>query len=230
MKRLALALVGLVGLATLVYPLRTAAQEVTVDDGVPRGFYLGGGVTDATPSVVGEDCWGYYYGCWSRDGESDTGWAVTAGWRFGRFVAVEAGYTDAGTPTWDDYLVYVPDLNGTYNVYADVDFRAADLTVVGILPFLRIWDVYLRGGLAYTEAESRQQLVDVATGRTVRRTVDDDGIDLVLGFGGGVTFAERVRVRLEYRLYTLDRDLLAEPAGDATMDVFDLQVLYRFGD
>jgi hypothetical protein len=194
------------------------------------GFYVGAGINDASFSMSDSNsCWSYY-DCdeWSRDGDSDTGWSATAGWRFNRWFAIEATYLDAGTPRWDDYFVYVPDLNGVYNVAADVEFRAADLSAVAMLPFLGIWDVYVKAGVARYDAESRQRVVDVATNRAFRRTFDHSDTTFTFGIGGGVTFAERVRARLEVRGMPVDRDLLVEPSGDAMMLVVDLQLQYRF--
>lgn len=194
------------------------------------GFYLGAGVADTSFSLSDEgDCWDYY-GCqeWSRDGGSDTGYSLTAGYRFNRWFALEAGYLDAGTPQWDDFFVYVPELNGVYDVQADVDFRAADLSAVAMLPFLDRWDIYAKAGAARYEATSHQRVIDVATNRTLRRTFDHSDTTFVFGLGGGVTFAERARVRLEVRGMPIDRDLLVEPSGDAMLLVVDLQLQYRF--
>lgn len=218
--------------ATLLAALAVAASPAAAQEPASySGFYFGAGINDASFSVTDEGtCWDYYGDCeeWSRDGDSDTGWSATAGWRFNRWFALEASYLDAGTPRWDDYYVYVPGLNGVYDVEAEVDFRAADVSAVAMLPFLEIWDVYVKAGVARYDAESRQRVVDVATNRSFRRTFDHSDTTFTFGIGGGVTFAERARVRLEVRGMPVDRDLLVEPSGDAMMLVADLQLQYRF--
>jgi opacity protein-like surface antigen len=218
--------------ATLLAALAVAASPAAAQEPASySGFYFGAGVNDASFSLTDEGtCWDYYGDCeeWSRDGDSDTGWSATAGWRFNRWFALETSYLDAGTPRWDDYYVYVPDLNGVYNVEAEVDFRAVDLSAVAMLPFLDIWDVYVKAGVARYDAESRQRVVDVVTNRSFRRTFDHSDTTYTFGIGGGVTFAERARLRLEVRGMPVDRDLLVEPSGDAMLLVADLQLQYRF--
>lgn len=206
----------------------TSARERPSPD---SGLYLGAGANDSSFSLTDEgSCWDYYGDCeeWSRDGDSDTGWSATAGWRFNRFFALEASYLDAGRPAWDDFLVYVPDLGGLYDVEADVELRAVDVSALAMLPFLGIWDVYVKAGVARYDAQSRQRVVDVATKRAFRRTLEHSDTTFTFGIGGGVTFAERARVRLEVRGMPVDRNLLIEPSGDAMLLVVDLQLQYRF--
>jgi OOP family OmpA-OmpF porin len=196
----------------------------------PGGFYVGAGIADANFTVTdGADCGAFGY-CdrWSRDGHSDSGWTATAGWRVNRWFALEAGYVDAGTPRWDDFFVLVPSLNGIYDVQSAVDIRATELSAVGILPFFDRWDVYAKLGGARWDAKTRQRAVDPFTGRSLVRTFDDSGTGFVVGLGAGVTFAERVRARVEVRGIQVDRDLLVEPSGSAVLVVADLQIQYRF--
>jgi OOP family OmpA-OmpF porin len=231
MKRLLPAVKRLLPAATLL-ALAAVTLPAAAQTPPSSGFYLGAGIADASFSVTDDGaCRDYYYGdceTWSRDGDSDTGWTATAGWRFNRWFALEAGYLDAGQPGWDDYYVYVPELNGAYDVAADVKLRAADLSAVAMLPFLDVWDVYVKAGVARYDAESRQRVVDVATGRSFRRTFEHSDTTATFAIGGGVTFAERLRARLEVRGMPVDRDLLVEPSGDALLLVVDLQLQYRF--
>lgn len=218
--------------ATLLALAVAASPAIAEERASPySGFYVGAGVNDASFSLTDEgSCWDWYDDCeeWSRDGDSDTGWSATAGWRVNRFFAVEATYLDAGRPRWDDFLVYVPDLGGVYDVEAEVELRAVDVSAVAMLPFLGIWDVYVKAGVARYDAESEQRVVDVATNRSFRRTLEHSDTTFTFGIGSGVTFAERARVRLEVRGMPVARDLLVEPSGDAMLLVADLQLQYRF--
>jgi opacity protein-like surface antigen len=217
--------------ATLLV-LAAVAAPVAARTPPSSGFYVGAGVNDASFSVTDDGaCRDSYYGdceAWSRDGDSDTGWSATVGWRVNRWFALEASYLDAGHPAWDDYYVYVPELNGAYDVAADVKLRSTDLSAVAMLPFLDVWDVYVKAGVARYEAESRQRVVEVPTGRSFRRTFEQSDTTFTFGIGGGITFAERLRARLEVRGMPVDRDLLLEPSGDALLLVVDLQLQYRF--
>jgi hypothetical protein len=200
------------------------------DRGEPGGFYLGAGIADANFNVAdGTDCGAFGY-CdrWSRDGHSDSGWTATAGWRVNRWFALEAGYVDAGTPRWDDFFVLVPSLAGVYDVQSAVTMKSTEVAAVGILPLFNRWDVYAKLGAARWDATSRQRAVDPFSGRSLVRTFDDSGTGVVVGLGAGVTFAERVRARVEVRGIRVDRDLLVEPSGTAMLVVADLQLQYRF--
>lgn len=221
------ALAVALAVALTLAALPAAAQEPRTSR---AGLYLGVGVNDASFSVTDEgSCWDYYGDCegWSRDGDSATGWSATAGWRFNRWFALEASYLDAGGPRWDDFLVYVPEFDDVHDVEADVELRATDLSAVALLP-IGIWDLYVKAGVARYEAESRQRVVDVDTGRAFRRTFEHSDTTVTFGIGGGVTFVERARLRLEVRGMPVDRDLLVEPSGDALLWVADLQLQYRF--
>lgn len=229
MKRFAataLAAPALAAMAALsLAALPTQAQERDA----PGGFYVGAGVADANFTMTdGTDCGAFGY-CdrWSRDGHSDSGWSATAGWRVNRWFAIEAGYVDAGTPRWDDFFVYVPSLNGVYDVQSSVDVKTKELSLVGTLP-LGAFDLYAKLGAARWDATSRQRAVDVLTNRSLVRTFDDSGTSAVVGLGAGVTFAERLRARVEVRGMQVDRDLLVEPSGRAMLVVADVQLQYRF--
>jgi hypothetical protein len=222
----ALAAPALVAMAAL----SLAALPARADDrGAPGGFYLGAGVADSNFTMTdGTDCGAFGY-CdrWSRNGHSDSGWSATAGWRVNRWFAVEAGYVDSGTPRWDDFFVFVPSLNGVYNVESAVDVKSKEVALVGMLP-LGAFDLYAKLGAARWDATSRQRAVDVLTNRSLVRTIDDSGTSAVVGLGAGFTFAERLRARVEVRGMQVDRDLLVEPSGSAMLVVADVQLQSRF--
>ena len=103
-------------------------------------------------------------------------------------------------------------------------------TVLGILPFLDRWEIYARAGMSFWDATSRQRLVRVSDGLVVNQSVDDDGLDFLLGFGGGVTLRQRWHIRAEYLYYGIDDDLMQLPGDEsAYVDVLSVQLLYRFG-
>jgi hypothetical protein len=192
------------------------------------GFYLGAGIADSNVQLTEGGCDDYWCDEWSRDGRSDGGYTITAGWRVNRWFALEAGYLDAGTPGWDDFGVYVPSLGGIRDVEADVDFRATELAALAVLPLGRTFDVYAKLGVARYEATSRQRAKDRRSGSSSVRTLEDSGTEPTLGVGAGVTIAERLRARLEVRGMRVDPELLIAPGGEATLLTFDLQLQYRF--
>ena len=191
-----------------------------------RGFYAGAGLGSTEPVSFEDD---YWYSD-TESGDSDSSTIVFAGYRFHRHVAVEASYLDAEGTGFDDSLVYIPELLDVYNTDADLDFSATQLSVVGILPFARIWEVYLRGGLAFWEAEGEQRLTPSFGGPVVNRSVDDDGTGLLFGIGGGLTLPGNLHLRLELQVFDIDEDVLAAAEADgATLDTILLDLQYRFG-
>ena len=193
--------------------------------GTTRGFYGGVGFGDAEPTSWDNDYW--YSDVDSGDG--DTSLSVFAGYRFNRYLAAEVGWFDAGTMGWDQSLVYVPDLLDVYNTDVALEVTAVNATVLGILPFARVWEAYIRGGAAFYNADADQRLTPSFGGATVERSVDDSGADLLIGIGIGVTLFQRAHVRLEFQSFFIDEDLIAVEDDTASVDTLLLDVQYRFG-
>lgn len=192
-----------------------------------KGWYAGGGVGISNVYSYTDTC----YGCWadSEHGENDFAYTFTGGYRFTRYFAVEASYLDSGTPEWDEDVVYIGDLNDTYNVDAKIDLTSYQLSVLGILPFAKIWEVYIRGGVAFWDGDSNQVLRRLSDNEVTLRNVDESGADFLLGVGGGVTVKERWQLRLEYIYFGIDDELLAlGKYDDAYADIATFQVLYKF--
>jgi len=210
-------------LLAAVIPCIAWPQDV---DGGMKGWYLGGGAGIA--NVYSWDS----YGWGSADyGDSDFAYTVTGGYRFMPYFAVEAAYLDSGTPTWNQNLVYVGDLLDVYNVDASIDLSSYQVSAVGILPFARIWEVYIRGGASFWDGTSDQVLTRVTDGQVTVRTIDDNGVNFLLGIGAGVTLGERWQIRVDYSYFGIQDDLLVVSSGNsAYTDYGTVQVVYRFGD
>jgi hypothetical protein len=80
------------------------------------------------------------------------GWGIDAGYRFNRYLDLEAGYVDLGR-----IAGLLTDPTGASNATAQMRFSAKGetLAVTGRLPFGRQWDAYLKGGLFLADAELR---------------------------------------------------------------------------
>ena len=100
------------------------------------------------------------------------GWGIDAGYRFNRYLDLEAGYVDLGR-----IAGLLTDPTGASNATAQMRFsaRGETLAVTGRLPFGREWDAYLKGGFFLVDAELRLAGTDDTgrpfTGITERRTV-----------------------------------------------------------
>lgn len=198
-----------------------------------QGVYVGGGGTYSNVSVEVPgscyDCdswWGDYPDY--DEGDGDYSFALHAGYRVARYFAVEASYIDAGTIGWDKPYVYFPELGGYYHNHVDFNAKVPELSAIAILPFLQSWEVYLRLGAGFWNADSEQTLINVATGTTTHQHLSDDGVGFVAGLGLGVGFAQAWHVRAEFQSAWIDGDALAV-SSDTTLDTFMLELQYRFG-
>jgi len=200
-----------------------------------RGFYVGGGGAYSNVSVqVNEGCydydcywWGDYYDY--DDGDGDYGYSVHAGYRIHPLVAVEATYLETGSIRWEEDLVYIPECKDFCNNRVDFEAQAAQLSVLGILPFAGRWEVYVRLGASFWDGESQQRLEDSFGPAVIAdREIDDSGTGILFGLGVGVTLAQSWHVRLDLQSFGIDEDVLSA-GDDTTVDSALLEVQYRFG-
>ena len=183
---------------------------------VPLGFYGGAGVGLSNVSVEVDDggLYGYGYGYYAYDeGEDGTALTFHFGYRLTRFIATEFGYFDS-TPEWQDSFVYIPELGDYYDVFVDSDVQAAQLSVMGVFPFARIWEGYVRGGIAFWQGDADQMLIRSSGGQVLMRSVEDSSTDFLFGAGIGANPKPGWRVRIEFQSFGIDRDLIA--ANDTT--------------
>lgn len=198
-----------------------------------RGLYVGGGGNYSTVSVqVGNacydrDCWWGQYNYYD-EGDGDYGWNLHAGVRLHDFVALEAAFIETGSIRWDQNLVYFPEFNDFYNNRVDFSAQITQLSAVGILPFAQRYELYLKLGAGFWDAESSQRLDQSFGDDVVNRSVSDSGTGFFAGLGVGVTFAKSWHVRFELQSTTIDEDVL-NARNDAGVDAMLLEVQYRFG-
>ncbi|MDP7041406.1 MAG: porin family protein, partial [Gammaproteobacteria bacterium] len=163
-------------------------------------------------------------------GDGDSGFTVTTGYRFSPGFAIEASYTDSGTPQWDEGAVFITSLGDTFDVSADIDMTSTQVSLVGLVPFGDNWDFYVRGGIVFWDAESKQRLRRVSDSELITRTIDEDGEEFVLGIGMGVTVRESWYLRADYAVFEIDDEVLALAFDeDANARILSFQLIYRFG-
>lgn len=209
-----------------------ASTPVSAPEGW-RGLYVGGGGAYSNVSVLVSqgDCydncyWGDYYDY--DEGDGDFGYTLHAGWRFHRYGALEVNYLDAGPIGWDQDLVYMPEFNDYYNNRIEYSAKVTEVTLLGILPFGEMFEVYAKLGAAFSEGESVQRLDQSFGDQVVTRSVSDNGTDVAWGLGVGVTFAKVFHVRLGFESVGIDEDVL-NTRNDTTLDSFLLEGQFRFG-
>jgi len=217
--------------AVFLLTLVTAPAALAADANDARGFYFGagGGASNVTVEDDNNSCCDnccYYYGTDYQSGDSATSFTAYGGYRFTRYVAVEVGYLNAGTPKWDDQLVYVSDLADLFNNDVDLDLQATQLSVVGILPFARVWNAYLKAGATYWWADADQHLVRTFDGAVFDRSVDDDDVAFHIGLGVGVNVAPAWQLRLEFQSFDIADDLL-NTSNNSTLDSVLLELQFE---
>lgn len=193
----------------LLAPLACALLLVT--PAAAGTFYLGAELgessTDAVDESIIDD--GTFGNSIDVD-DSDTAWKGFVGYRFLKFVAVEAALVNLGEF----------EVNGTSSGAAgDVSFSAdADgytLSAMGILPVGPGFKLFAKAGYFIWDVD-----VDVSSsglGTTINDS--DDGEDLVYGAGLAYKFGLGLGVRLEYEEYEID---------DESVEVISAGVTWRF--
>jgi OOP family OmpA-OmpF porin len=159
------------------------------------GFYVGAGVGGAeVRNLCSEASAAGFTSC----DEKDRTWKVSAGYRFHRNIAIEAGYVDLGK--------YSAGLGGT-NVRFDA--KAFELLAVGIVPVTQAFSVYGKAGLARWD-------VDAAISGTTFR-ISENGTDFTFGVGAQYDFTQNLAGRLEWQRYT---DIDVNTLGVALLFMF----------
>ncbi|MBT8442209.1 MAG: porin family protein [Gammaproteobacteria bacterium] len=212
-------------LTALAVPLAAVGEEATL-----RGWYVGGG--PALNNVFTNEDSDYGYGS-SERGSSDTGFIFNGGYRFNRYLAIEAGYLDGAEPRFQSISI-APGGNVLYETDITQKTEAIEASVVGIFPFLKIWEIYVKGGIAAWDASARQRLMPLPGfgAPAIEQTVARDGVDLLVGVGFGVTVWRNLHLRFEVQAFRTDDALLfVEGDGrEARFDSFTAEVHWRFGD
>jgi hypothetical protein len=122
----------------------------------------------------------------------------------------------------------MPEFDDFYNNRVRFSAEVVEVSALGILPFLEVWELYLRLGAGLWDGRS-EQLLDQSFGpAVVTRSVEDSGTGILYGVGVGVTLAQSWHLRLDVQSLTIDREVL-NASDDTSLDSLLLEVQYRFG-
>lgn len=213
-------LLALVGVATA--PFATAQD--------PGGFYLGGGVGATYLSVFddnnNDDCCYYYDNYDYESSDAYASFTAFVGYRFGRYVAAEVGYFYVDNPEWDENFTFIGDLNDVFASRVKLDYESAQVSVLGILPFAHIWEVYVRGSAAFSHSQADQHLIRASDGALFDRSVDNDETQFLFGIGAGISPTPAWHFRVELTTVPIDNDAI-NTNGDASIDGIKVEVQFR---
>jgi OmpA-OmpF porin, OOP family len=151
---------------------------------------------------------------------SDLGWGITGGYRFNRYVAVEAGYVNLGTLSGP-----LANIAGASAASGHFDFsvRGATQAVVGILPFGH-WEGYLKLGYFYSDVRLSYSGVSGAGPFNHKASVSD--LSEWRGFGLRYRPGQHWQINVEYDRYGSVGD--REKTGQTTNNMPSIGVAYRF--
>ena len=191
------------------------------------GWYVGAGISFNDVYVYDDQCWGCYGS--AEYGNGDSSYALTAGFRATRSLAIEAAYIGESTLRWNENTVFFDEFFEPYVVDSTIDLSSYQISAVGILAG-RFWEGYLRVGMALWEAEGSQWLTNLPTGISVPRGVDYSGEDLLIGVGVARNLGDGWQAKLDYAFFPIDDELLALSGPyEAYADYVTLQVVKHFG-
>jgi hypothetical protein len=165
-------------------------------------------------------------------------WGAQIGYRFGKFLAAEVGYSKLGEASYRlpiGVTETLTDLNSGASISGDfaaeraMQFTSAGPTIsaLGMLPIGQFIDVHVRAGvyLADTRVTNRIRDVEFNTGNIAHRRVDASQTEIFGGIGGAWNINENFTLRVEYQKYLDVGD--DKKTGESDIDVINLSVLFK---
>lgn len=167
-------------LTMLTFPIAGFAQ-----------FYLGGGIGQSSYQDIDQvqsACASVGATCSVDD--SDTGFKLFAGYRFGEFLALEGGYVDMGQS--------VADTTVPVTATASLSAKGGFVSLLPQIPIGGAGAIFGRVGLSAVDAELK------ATGGGGSVSDSTGAVALVFGAGGEIHLTDNVSVRVEWERHSFD--------------------------
>jgi hypothetical protein len=178
-------------LAAVALALGAGAGMAQADEN-PSGFYVGGGVGQFNVQIDDIDQTDDAIETLDDD---DAAWKGFVGWRFNRYISLEAAYIDFGTPGSRS------DASGSSGDYR-LDLSGFAPYVIGTLPVGPV-ELFAKAGYYFYDVDLSVDIDDPLAPDLDSESSDED---LLYGGGVGMTFFERLNARLEYE--RIDSDIL----------------------
>jgi len=160
----------------------------------------------------------------SSSSEDGFTYGITLGYQILPYLAVEASYVDLddaeyrGSATVTDGVA-----TGDFRTQVTTESSGPALSMLGVLPLPRNWEVYARAGVYFSSTDVTARL---SSGDVVSAAGDSSNSEEFL-WGAGVGYSrDQWTVRLDYQQYTDvgDEDVL----GEVNVDRIAFSALYRF--
>ncbi len=214
-----------------------ASPAYAADD----GFYAGAGVgvgqasipkSKATDSFIyAFDYLGLPLETWSaRTDESAVMWSAFAGYRFIKYLAVEAGYLDTGTASYKgtgSTLVFDPDINDYVAVAVNgkIDWHATGwpVSALGIWPIGDSWEVFGRVGAFIGDVKADLRVS--SDGAIGKDHTSGNSTEFLYGVGVDARFSTNWAARFEWLAIP---SLGSSDTGSGDWNGLQFSLLYRF--
>jgi OmpA-OmpF porin, OOP family len=202
-----------------------------------HGFYINAGVGEATYDIAKSDLDDLAEFAFEDNGAillapessyEDTGDAISVavGYRFSRYIAVEAGYVDLGSAEYRaESPAIIPGL-GLLDASLGIDISAKGptLAAAGFIPLGEKFDLHGHLGILFSDLE-----FDVTVGLddvSDRQSFSASSEDVFAGVGAAFHFTKNFAVSLDYSLFQDVGD--EEETGEGDIDALRLSLQYRF--
>lgn len=154
------------------------------------------------------------------DDEEGTSWGVGGGYRFNRYLALEASYVNLGTLN-ATHVIGVPAVlgGGALTFHRELETTGPALAAFGILPISDSWELFVRAGIMFADTDLTTRI------NGSRNSISFDSEPTTLGAGAQFDWQDHWSARLEFqRSFDLGGD---DVASEADVDAVSLSVLYR---
>jgi opacity protein-like surface antigen len=168
------------------------------------GFYLGAGVGRSSIDILE-----FYPSLGDALYQDNSAFKAYGGYRFLKFIAVEAGYTNLGSPQGLERNV------AEHPEKAEVSVKGLNASAVGILPVSRVVDIFGKIGMMSWDTK----ITSVQDGE-LKYSESATGTDAAYGFGIGFWVGKNVTLRGEGEWFKI---------GEYdTVSVYTANVTYTF--
>ncbi|WP_157994412.1 porin family protein [Peristeroidobacter agariperforans] len=178
--------------ACVVLTIALFSSHAMADDN-DSGIYVGAGYGEFDTKIENVEGVTDVIGNIDTD---DSAFKIFAGWRFNKFISLEADYIDLGNPRGNF------DASGSDGDY-NLELSGFGAYVIGTLP-ITIFELSAKVGYYFHDVELDVNLDNIGGGNGNVLHTDDSGEALVYGVGAGVTFIDHINVLLEYELMDFD--------------------------
>jgi opacity protein-like surface antigen len=154
------------------------------------------------------------------DDEEGTSWGVSGGYRFNRYLALEASYVNLGTLNATHTINTPPFLGGgTLTFHRELETTGPALAAFGILPVSDSWELFVRAGILFADTDLTTRI------NGSRNSVSFDSEPTTVGAGAQFDWQDHWSARLEFqRSFDVGGD---DVASEADVDGVSLAVIYR---